>query len=647
MCGIAGFIERRAVSDASGLEDISRMMARVQAHRGPDDEGVWTDIGQGIALAQRRLAVIDLDSTGHQPMISASGRFVIVYNGEVYNYRAIEGELRSSGHDIVGGSDTAVILAAISAWGVVETVKRCIGMFAFAVWDRERQCLTLARDRLGIKPLYWFADDALAGFSSQPKAFHCHPGFTPRVDAKAVSSFVRHGYIPAPWSIYEGIAKLEPGHVVTIPRSGTPEIVCYWNLRTIAAAGISAPFEGSPVDASDTAHNLLKAAVHDRMIADVPLGVFLSGGVDSSTIAALMQSISHSPVRTFSIGFEQVGYDESAHARAVAAHLGTDHTELTVTPSDALDLVNRLPEWYDEPFADSSQIPTLLLSKLTRGHVTVALSGDGGDEVFAGYNRYAVAERLWNTIRTLPRSLRYSTSALAGTLPPGLLNGIGNAMPIPGMPRQIGDKLHKLAGILTASDLDEVYRRLISQWPEPQDAVVAQAEHHSMIWDQSVIEDRPDGLGRMQLMDMSTYLPDDILVKVDRASMAFALEARVPILDHRVVEFAWSLPRSYLIREGKTKAPLRDILARYVPPALTERPKMGFGVPLDNWLRGPLRDWAEDLLSESALREDGLFNIANIRHTWETHLTGRRNNSYSLWTILMYQSWARCRYQTP
>lgn len=639
MCGIAGIFDRPGSRSPEKLRAAAMAMAEVQAHRGPDDSGVWVEAESGIALGHRRLAIIDCDPSGHQPMVSADGRYVISYNGEIYNFRTLAGELRQQGHAIVGGSDTAVLLAACAAWGVEKAVSSCVGMFAFGLWDRERRELTLVRDRLGIKPLYWARFSELFLFGSQLKALRLHEACEEELDLGSVVSFLRHAYVPAPHSIFKGVRKLLPGTMLTVGRDGEPTETVYWDLRSAAGRGAGEPHAGDYREAKEQLAGLLTDAVRQRMVADVPLGVFLSGGIDSSTVTALMQSVSPRPVRSFSIGFDEQAYDEARHARAVAAHLGTDHTELYVRPDDARDLIPRLPEWYDEPFADSSQLPTLLLSRMTRQHVTVALSGDGGDEVFAGYNRYFWAERLWRGFGWMPKPARDLGAAAVRAISPSLWDRLGALIPSRWRPSLFGDKMHKAAGLLNQPTTDDVYRQLVSQWPEPGRLVPGTEEHKGILWDTSVAQDRPDFMGRMQLLDMATYLPDDILTKVDRASMAFSLEARVPLLDHRVVEFAWRLPRAFMVHAGKGKRILRDILYGHVPRELVERPKMGFGVPIDSWLRGPLRDWAEELLSERRLRQDGIFDPEPIRTAWASHLSGQRNLQYALWTVLMFQSW--------
>jgi asparagine synthase (glutamine-hydrolysing) len=618
-------------------------MTRTLAHRGPDANGVWTDDGAGIALGHARLSIIDLSPAGAQPMTSACGRYVIAYNGEVYNAAEIRDDLAAQGEapNYRGHSDTEIILAAMSRWGVRAAVERLIGMFAFAVWDREERTLVLARDRLGIKPLYWGEDGGLFLFASELKSFHAHPGFRPEIDPSALAAFMRYNYVPAPASIYKGVAKLEPGCLL-IKQAGVPaRIERYWDLRRIARDGQAAPRALSDSEAIDEADALIGDAVKRRMVSDVPLGAFLSGGIDSSTVAALMQAQSRTPVKTFSIGFDVDGFDEAPHAAAVAKHLGTDHTELYVDPGQALDVIPRLPDFYDEPFADSSQIPTYLVSALTRGHVTVALSGDGGDEVFAGYTRYAWGDLLRRRTGWIPRPLRAGAGGLLHMLSEETWDRMLSVLPARCLPSHPGQKVHKLADVLAQPDDMALYRRLITAWRDPAGLVPGATETPTVAWDDTARRDVPAFMECMQMLDTLTYLPDDILTKVDRASMAVSLEARVPLLDHRIVEFAWSLPRHLRVRGGQGKWILRRVLDRYVPRQLTERPKMGFGIPVDLWIKGPLRDWAEDLLSPAALNEDGLLNPAPIRHAWDEHLTGVRNRTTELWSVLMFQAWRR------
>jgi asparagine synthase (glutamine-hydrolysing) len=638
MCGIAGFLSGASTGLAGELADVSSAMNAALQHRGPDDQGVWIDEESGIALAHRRLSILDLTSAGRQPMVSADGRFVIIYNGEVYSHQPIAAELAARGHHFQGHSDTEVILNSFAENGIEPTLKRMIGMFAIALWDRRERSLILIRDRLGIKPLYWAKFGKLFLFGSELKALRAHPGWNAEIDRNAVAAFMRHNYIPAPHTIYRGVCKLEPGSILTLPWKGEPQISRFWNARAVAHGGILNPLEGSDAELTQQLETLLQDAVARRMIADVPLGVFLSGGVDSSTVVALMQQAHLGRVRTFSIGFDIAGYNEAPYAAAVATHLGTDHTELTVTSSQALDLIPRLPEIYDEPFADSSQIPTFLVSAMTRKHVTVALSGDGGDELFAGYNRYQLTERFWQVLSLIPRSMRNAAGSALTMVRPDLWNSIASVLPTRLRPPQSGDKLHKLARVLRLEGPDALYRRLVSHW-EPSEIMLQAQEPRSILDDKKISQDFPDLLARMQFLDLVTYLPDDILTKVDRASMAVALEARVPLLDHRVVEFAWRLPRNVKVRNHTTKWILRQVLYRHVPRTLIERPKMGFGIPLGEWLRGPLRDWAESLLSENRLRDGGLFDPNFVRQFWHEHLDGSRNWQYLLWDVLMLEAW--------
>jgi len=633
MCGIAGVLTSAAGSRET-LERAAGAMADSLAHRGPDDHGVWSDPESGVALTHRRLSIVDLSPAGHQPMTSADGRFVISYNGEVYNFQELRVELEGRGVSFRGHSDTEVMLEAFSAYGVTATIKRLIGMFALAVWDRRSKSLMLVRDRLGIKPLYWAKFDKLFLFGSELKSLRAYPGWQPRIDRAAVASFMRLSYVPAPLTIYQGVRKLEPGSILTLPMNGEPRIEKYWDAHEVARAGLNNPLRASDAEMTDQLETLLQDAVRRRMVADVPVGAFLSGGVDSSTIAALMQTANAGPVRTYTIGFDLPCYNEAGHAAAVAKHLGTDHTEMIVSPQQALDVIPRLPEFYDEPFGDSSQIPTYLVSQMTRQHVTVALSGDGGDELFGGYNRYQFAERYWPVLTRLPPAVRRALAAGLTSLSSEQWTGLAGLIPGRGGLAQVGDKIHKFAGTLGAKDAAAMYRHLVS--PGDSSTLMPDvAEPDLGGLDTSI----PGLVERMQLTDTVTYLPDDILTKVDRASMAFALEARVPLIDHRVVEFSWRLPRTAKIRDGVSKWLLREVLYRRVPRALIERPKMGFAVPLADWLRGPLRGWAETLLSENRLREAGLLDVRAVRRCWDEHLAGRGSHEHRLWNVLMLEAW--------
>ena len=638
MCGIAGLLSFDSAYSRQQLHQTAELMNTSLRHRGPDDDGVWLDAEAPVALAHRRLSIVDLSSAGHQPMMSSDNRFVITYNGEVYNHEEVRPELVARGVRFRGHSDTEVMLEAFSAFGIEATVKRLIGMFAIGVWNRRERTLTLVRDRLGIKPIYWAKFGDLFMFGSELKALRAHPGWTPRINRGAVAAFLRHNYVPAPHTIYEGVHKLEPGSILTLPWNGEPNIKQFWEARTIARAGIANPLSANDGDLTDQLEQLLKDAVSRRMVADVPVGAFLSGGIDSSTVVALMHAANAGTVRTYTIGFNVAGFDEAKHAAAIARHLGTEHTELTATAQQALDVIPRLPDFYDEPFADSSQIPTYLISAMTRQHVTVALSGDGGDEVFAGYNRYQLATGRWRGLSLLPRAVRHGMAATLTGISAERWSRLLALLPARMRPAQIGEKLHKLASIMTLEDGDAAYRQLVSHW-EPEQLLAGVAEPRGILWDASIAEDIPTLLERMQLLDLITYLPDDILTKVDRASMAVGLEARVPLLDHRVVEFSWRLPSSAKIRNGKSKWLLRQVLDRHVPRDLIERPKMGFGIPLGEWLRGPLRDWAEALLSEKRLREGGVLDPVRVRQHWNEHLQGSRNWQHQLWDVLMLEAW--------
>jgi asparagine synthase (glutamine-hydrolysing) len=644
MCGIVGFLSTGGAEERT-LAGHAQRMSDCLAHRGPDDSGTWVDGDAGVGLGHRRLSIIDLSPMGHQPMISHCGRYVMVFNGETYNYLDIRRELEASGSAPRwrGSSDTEVILAALSCWGIARTLQSMTGMFALAIWDRASRILHIARDRLGEKPLYygWLGGTFL--FGSELKALRVHPRWKGQVDPGALSLFLRQGYVPGPYSIYTGIRKLTPGTFLSVERDGSERETTFWSAREVAERGVAEPFAGSEAEATVALERLLSQAVGRQMIADVPLGAFLSGGVDSSTVVALMQAQSSRPVKTFTIGFREVGHNEAEHAKSVAVHLGTEHSELYVTPAEARETIPLLPRLYDEPFADPSQIPTFLVAQLARQKVTVSLSGDGGDELFGGYNRHFLARDLWRRVGWIPASAR----ALAGGL-------ITKASPThwdsvlepasrlwPGRLRypNPGEKLHKLASLLTAGDPDQVYRGLTSHWDNPSSVVVRGSEPPTAITDRSGWARLTDFTQRMMFLDLVSYLPDDILVKVDRAAMGVSLETRVPLLDHEVVEFAWRIPLGMKIRAGQGKWLLRQVLYKHVPPSLIERPKSGFNVPIGEWIRGPLRDWAESLLSEPRLRREGFFHPAPIRQRWKQHLAGQRDWQQSLWNVLMFQAW--------
>ncbi len=626
MCGFWGFFEQVGFAGHNNC-DLSSIneMASTLKHRGPDDSGFWYDETQGIALGHTRLAIVDLSPAGHQPMTSAGDRFVIAFNGEIYNHIALRKQLESLGYapSWRGHSDTETLLACVNSWGIEKTLRATVGMFALAIWDKHEQQLTLARDRLGEKPLYWgWCGDTLL-FGSELKALKAHPDFKAEVDRGALSLLLRHNYIPAPYTIYQGIEKLPAGQYVQIKKGqlrADVQLKAYWQLNKAIERGLANPFSGTDTQVTDLLEQTISQAVSGQMLADVPLGAFLSGGVDSSTVVALMQQQSKQPVRTFAIGFDEPGYNEAEYAKEVARHLGTDHTELYVSAQDALDVVPRLPDIYCEPFADSSQLPTFLVSRMAKQHVTVALSGDGGDELFGGYTPYQFAPRVWGKLKVLPLPLRQIAFRLLSGLP-------------------LPDKLAKLLRVLPAKDKEQFYQILMSHWAHPDQLVIGGQTHPTLISSPEQWPQTDSFEHWMMAMDAGQYMTDDILVKVDRAAMANSLETRVPLLDHRVVELAWQIPQHMKIRDGVGKWILREVLYRHVPREMIERPKKGFSVPLGQWLRGPLREWAEALLNKQRLEQEGYFNSVAARLVWSEHLQGKRDHARKLWGILMFQAW--------
>ncbi len=653
MCGIAGFYAPHGCNEGEASSNLIRMRDRL-IHRGPDDPGMWIDPVAGIALAHRRLSIIDPTPAGLQPMTSKSGRYVVVFNGEIYNHQELRKQLEELGvSGWRGHSDTETLLAAIDSWGLEAALKATVGMFALGLWDRQTRCLSLARERIGEKPLYYGWQNGVLLFGSELKALRSHPAFRSEIDESVLPQYLRHGYISAPQSVWKGIRKLSAGCIVSCDSTQTDsalEPTPYWSLADAISNGQANPFQGTDEDAINAFESQLSQAVSDQMVADVPLGAFLSGGIDSSTIVALMQAQSSRPIKTFTIGFDEAGYNEAEHAKAVAAHLGTDHTELYVKSSHAQDLIPRLPEIYDEPFGDGSALPTYLVSQLARQHVTVSLSGDGGDELLGGYSRYLnhKAERVWRIARTLPAPVRGIAAAVlrspAALLAGDALNAINVRSQRGTQPSFVG-RAELVANISECDSLKSFYRTTTSQWNCPPVTHPGPEVPYGVA--DKVLDRLPEEVHRRMLTDCLVYLPDDILVKVDRAAMAVSLETRVPLLDHRVVELAWRMPFSVKVRDGHGKWLLRQVLHRHVPRVLVDRPKKGFGVPVDNWLRGPLRDWAEDLLSESRLSEYGLLNPKPIRSRWQQHLKGQQNWRDSLWLVLMWQAWIGKEMQVP
>ncbi len=633
MCGIAGLWRFDGGSEGE-LAATARAMTAAIAHRGPDGDGHWVEAAAGVALGHRRLAIIDLSPTGYQPMLSADGRFVVTYNGELYNRAEMAAEL---GVNWRGTSDTEVLVEAIAHFGIDGALERANGLFAFAAYDTRNQVLHLARDRLGIKPLFYTRQAGLFGFASELRGLQAIAGLALTIDLGAAASYLRYGCVPAPRCIYRDVEKLLPGCRLEVTRAGQTSRT-YWDHAAIARALQESPDTRPDAVIDEELHELLFDSVKRQMVSDVPLGAFLSGGIDSSTVVALMQRASPRPVRTFSIGFNEPAFNEAVAARKVAEHLGTDHTELILTAADALVLIPKLPAIYDEPFADSSQLPTYLVSTLARQHVTVALSGDGGDETFGGYVRYQGVDQLWRAARHVPGPLRRAAADAIALLSADAWDQIAKPLPRRFKPTHLGDKILKGAAALAQDGPLGMYRRLTSLTPQPEQFLIAAREAPDAV---ARLGDQTAGLdtvSQLRLLDMLTYLPDDILTKVDRASMAVGLEVRVPLIDHRVVEFAWRLSPERLIANGKGKRPLRAVLERYVPRALVERPKMGFGIPLGNWLRGPLRPWAEDLLSASALSH-GLLDPVRVRRCFDTCMSGQGREISALWAVLQFQAW--------
>lgn len=663
MCGITGLIDFKRQTRAEILTATIYQMTETLRRRGPDDGGVWVHEETGVALGQRRLSIVDLSHEGHQPMFSSSGRYVIVFNGEIYNFMAIKKELESDGNAPAwrGHSDTEVMLAAIECWGLTDTVKKFVGMFAFVLWDRKKRILQLVRDRLGIKPLYYGYTGNYFLFASELKAFVAHPEFKKSINRDVLALFLRYSYIPAPYSIYHGVYKLLPGSILSLgiddsatggqngclsslsASGSSSNCIPYWSARMVAEKGQADLYRFADDSTTDAFEKLLLDAARLRMAADVPLGAFLSGGVDSTLVVALMQAQSINPVKTFTIGFYEDKYNEARYAKEIALHLGTDHTELYVTPEEAMAVIPKLPFLYDEPFADSSQIPTFLVSELARRHVKVSLSGDGGDELFGGYDHYSLVRSAWRVIDWMPLVLKKNIAATSRFISPQawdrVFSKLNWAVPARFKHFLSGDKLLRLSDIIAVNNRKDLYQGIVSQWNAPTSVVLGAKEPPTLLSDQGQWGIFANFILQMMYIDLVTYLPDDILVKVDRASMGVSLEARVPLLDHRVVEFAWNLPFEQRIRNGQGKWLLHQVLHKYVPRELIERPKMGFGIPVGNWLRGPLRGWAEELLDENKIKRQGFFKAEPIRRIWSQHLSDTRNWQHLLWDVLMFQAW--------
>lgn len=641
MCGIAGYLWYPGQSAGENSQARLEAMMAAIAHRGPDSQGAWVDREAGVALGHLRLAIVDLSPAGHQPMVSLTGRYQLVYNGEIYNHKKLRAAIEATGKAPKwrGTSDTEVLLAGFELWGFEETLSKLQGMFAIALWDRETRSLTLARDRLGEKPLYYGWHNKMFLFGSELKAFHAHPEFRPEIRRDAITAMLRHGHVPEDLTIYEGLRKLRPGEMATVSlEAPKPEREYYWDGGKIAAAPRGAlPSDADAIEQLDT---LLLDAVSQEMMSDVPLGAFLSGGIDSSVIVGVMQHLSDAPIHTFSIGFHEARYNEAEFAKEVASHLGTHHTEIYVGDNDLRDVIPKLPHIYDEPFADSSQIPTFLVARLARQHVTVALSGDGGDELFCGYDRYLHGQKLMNTLRGVPGPLRSIGAGAIRAIPETWLNTV--LEPIRTTPQgkePNGQRLHRLANYARSRTVEELHRKMVSVWRFPEDAVIGAESPPSLLADHLPPRGTLGDMERMMQLDMLAYMPDDILCKVDRATMAVALESRAPLMDHRVAEFIWSLPPEFKHRDGKSKWLLRQVLYKYVPSTLIERPKMGFEVPIGLWLRGGLRDWAEDLLAPERLKREGYLEADVISRLWTQHQNETHNWGAQLWNVLMFQSW--------
>ncbi|MBH10730.1 MAG: asparagine synthase (glutamine-hydrolyzing) [Candidatus Marinimicrobia bacterium] len=649
MCGITGYVGGEWLNGLEGAKHQLKLMSETIKHRGPDSSGFWLDQDCGIAFAHRRLSIIDLSDNGKQPMFSSSKRFVILFNGEIYNHLSLRSELEKENcaPDWNGHSDTETILAYIENHGFKKTLEKCVGMFAIVLFDREKKHLYMARDRMGEKPLYYGWQKGVFLFGSELKSLQKHISFENKIDRDAIALYLKYNYVPSPFSIFKRISKVPAGTFIKLnikQKDFRPNEkinpINYWSLENVASKGIMNPIKENNL-AIKNLKKLLKVSIKDQMIADVPIGAFLSGGIDSSLIAAIMQELSNKSIKTFTIGFHEKGFNEAEYAKAIANHLKTDHTELYVEPNDAMNIIPKLPHLYDEPFSDSSQIPTFLISEMTRKYVTVSLSGDGGDEVFGGYNRYLWNNNFHERTKKIPYYLKNNFAALIKKISPmtwdRIMASFNFMTPSTLEAVRKGEKIHKLAEVLTAKDYSEIYNRLISQWQKPSKLIKSDLDINN-IQNNALFLDN-DFRFMMMFNDSTQYLPDDILVKLDRAAMSVSLETRIPYLDHRIIEYSWRLPLSMKIKGGKGKWVLRKILNEYIPKNLIDRPKMGFGVPIDYWLRGPLRDWAEDLLDETKIKNEGFFNVSPIAKKWKEHKQETNNWQHHLWNILMFQSW--------
>ena len=637
MCGFVGVVYDDTRSKEHLIDVADRMLAQIK-HRGPDSYGIWSNEQGGIVLGHQRLSIIDLSENGNQPMQSKSTRFIISYNGEVYNFKELKKELDEYNYgEWDGESDTEIILAAIEHWGIEKAVSKFIGMFCFAIWDNEKELLHIVRDRMGIKPVYWSIQDGNFIFGSELKSLMAFEKWNADIDKNSLALFMKYKYVPCPATIFNGVYQLEAATILTFDKNRNIKKNKYWKLDDIANYGIMQSNEKSKYS-EDHIFDLINSSVKYRLISDAPIGAFLSGGIDSSVIVALMQKNSIQAVNTFSIGFSINSYDETIYAKKIAQFLNTNHTEYILEPNDVIDIIPKLPQVYDEPFSDSSQVPTYLLSKLTSKSVKVALSGDGGDEIFGGYNRYIYAEKYFDKLNSMPIWFQEATKNFIYSIKEKSLNDLFNFIPGKYSLNHAGDKLYKIASII-GKDHIEMYKSLISDWQFEDNLMIGDEIYHDIDFNNPFHSDNEKSIEYMQLMDQMNYLPNDILTKVDRASMANSLEVRTPYLDHRIIEAMWKLPRQYKIKNGISKVILRKILGKYVEPINFNRNKKGFSLPISDWLRGPLRDWAESLITSDAIKSCGLLNHTTINKKWNEHISGENNWQSQIWSVLMFNAW--------